>query len=249
MGKVYLVGAGPGAADLLTVRALRLLEHASIVFHDALVGEDVLALIKAPRVAVGKRCAEHSAAQHFINKRLIDAAARYPVVVRLKGGDPMLFGRAQEEIDALRQAGVEIEVIPGVSAAFAAAAEMQVSLTRRAVSRSVVFVTPRVGKEEDPSDWISSVLAADTAILYMAGHESARVAKALIDAGRSASWPVALVENVSRAERQVIASTLWRVAAGHDRCRSGAPTLLCMGDVFAVLEQLDAGILPTSVRA
>ena len=236
MGKVYLIGAGPGAADLLTLRALRFIEQADIVFYDALVGEEVLNLIKAPSFAVGKRCAAHSAAQHFINKRLIDAARRHARVVRLKGGDPMLFGRAQEELDALAAAGIEVEVVPGVSAAFAAAAELQVSLTRRSMSRSVVFVTPRVGADEDPSNWIDSVLAADTAVLYMAGHEAARVAEALIAAGRDQHWPVALVSNVSRADRSIQSSTLKRLAEGLERCPDGAATLLCMGDVFAALE-------------
>ncbi len=236
MGKVYLVGAGPGAKDLLTLRAARLIEEADIVFYDALVGPDVLSMIKAPSFAVGKRCAAHSTAQQFINKRLIDAARRNASVVRLKGGDPMLFGRAQEEIDALLAAGIEVEVVPGVSAAFAAAAEMQLSLTRRSLSRSVVFVTPRVGADEDPSNWIDSVLAADTAVLYMAGHEAARVAQALIAAGRSGDWPVALVSNVSRADREIQSTTLARLAEGQERCPVGAASLLCMGDVFAALQ-------------
>ena len=139
-GTVYLVGAGPGAADLLTLRAARLLEAADIVFHDALVGREILALARrAELVAVGKRCGAHSSAQAFINKRLVDAARRHTTVVRLKGGDPLLFGRAQEEIDALRAAGVPCEIVPGISAAFASAAELGVSLTERGVSRSVAM--------------------------------------------------------------------------------------------------------------
>ena len=115
---VYLVGAGPGAPDLLTLRAARLLEQADIVFYDALVHPDTIALAaRAQKVAVGKRCGKHSTVQQFINKRLVDAAKRYPVVVRLKGGDPMMFGRAQEEIAALEEAGVECEVVPGITAA------------------------------------------------------------------------------------------------------------------------------------
>jgi uroporphyrin-III C-methyltransferase len=233
MSKVYLVGAGPGAVDLLTLRALRLIEAAQVVFYDALVGPEILELIKAPKFAVGKRCAAHSTAQQFINKRLIDAAQRHQIVVRLKGGDPMLFGRAQEEIDALNQAGIEVEVVPGVTAALAAAASSRVSLTRRALSRSVVFVTPRVGADENPSDWIKSVLAADTAVLYMAGHEAARVAQELIAAGRNASWPVCLISNASRHEEVVISTSLERLANGMERCPIGTPTVLCMGDVFA----------------
>src|SRR5689334_2134654 len=122
-GRVYLVGAGPGAPDLLTLRAAKLLASADIVFHDALVHPDTLALAaRAEKVAVGKRCGKHSTAQKFINKRLVDAAKVHAVVVRLKGGDPTLFGRAQEEIAALEAAGVRCEVVPGVTAALAASA-------------------------------------------------------------------------------------------------------------------------------
>src|SRR5919205_1864015 len=124
-GTVYLVGAGPGAADLLTLRAARLLGEADIVFHDALVPHEILALApQAQKVAVGKRCGRHSTAQRFINKRLADAARTHKVVVRLKGGDPMIFGRAQEEIAHLRSLGIQVEVVPGITAALAASASL-----------------------------------------------------------------------------------------------------------------------------
>jgi len=124
-GTIYLVGAGPGAADLLTVRAARLLAEADIVFHDALVPEAILALApQAEKIAVGKRSGRHSTAQQFINKRLADAARLHRIVVRLKGGDPLLFGRAQEEIDYLRAHGIRVEIVPGVTAALAAGAEL-----------------------------------------------------------------------------------------------------------------------------
>ncbi len=175
MGKVYLVGAGPGAPDLLTLRAAKILERAELVFHDALVHPQTLALAaRARKILVGKRSGRHSTAQSFINKRLVDAARKHAVVVRLKGGDPMLFGRAQEEIDALRKAGIDFEVVPGVTAATAASAELGVSLTRRGLARHVVFVTPRAGRGERENDWAASVLAADTAVIYMgAGRSSA----------------------------------------------------------------------------
>ena len=122
-GIVYLVGAGPGAADLLTLRAVRLLGQAGVVFHDALVPDEILALApQAAKVPVGKRCGRHSTAQRFINKRLADAAQSHAVVVRLKGGDPMLFGRAQEEIRYLSSRGIRVEIVPGITAALAAAA-------------------------------------------------------------------------------------------------------------------------------
>ncbi|HRO59664.1 MAG TPA: uroporphyrinogen-III C-methyltransferase, partial [Burkholderiaceae bacterium] len=129
-GRVYLIGAGPGAADLLTLRAARLLASADVVLHDALVGPDILALApQAELVDVGKRCARASAAQHFINRRLVECARRHRIVVRLKGGDPSLFGRAREEIEALRKAGIEFEIVLGVTAALAAAAQVGCPLT------------------------------------------------------------------------------------------------------------------------
>ena len=165
-GTVYLVGAGPGAADLLTLRAARLLERADILFYDALVNPEVVALAtRAEKIAVGKRCGRHSAAQIFINKRLVDAARKHAVVVRLKGGDPMLFGRAQEEIDALAAAGIRCEVAPGVTSALAASADLGVSLTRRGISRSVSFVTPRAAAGEETGSWVGAAVAADTAVI------------------------------------------------------------------------------------
>ena len=151
-GKVYLVGAGPGAPDLITLRAVEVLRHADVVFHDALVHPEVMAFAsRAEKIAVGKRCGRHSTAQQFINKRLVDAARKYRTVVRLKGGDPLLFGRAQEEIAALQAAGIEYEVVPGVTAALAAGAELGVSLTQRGIARTVAFVTARTGAGEAQS--------------------------------------------------------------------------------------------------
>ena len=177
MGKVYLVGAGPGAADLITLRAAALLKRADIVFYDALVQPEMLELAPhAKHVAVGKRCSRISTDQRFINRNLVEAAAKYEIVVRLKGGDPMLFDRAQEEIGALESAGVAYEIVPGITSALAAAAEVGVSLTGRGVSRSVVFATPRIGEGEDVSDWAPAVATADTAVLYMAIGQAAEIA-------------------------------------------------------------------------
>jgi uroporphyrin-III C-methyltransferase len=209
MGKVYLVGAGPGDPELVTLRAARLLECADIVFYDALVHPETVALAaKAQKVAVGKRCHRHSTAQKFINKRLVDAARTHAVVVRLKGGDPMLFGRAQEEIDALQSAGIEFEVVPGITAALAASAEIGVSLTRRGVSRSVAFVTPRIGEAASASDWAASALAADTAAIYMGAGQAEAVAATLIARGRAAETPVAVVESATLPGMHVQYGTL-----------------------------------------
>src|SRR4029453_12069368 len=231
MGKVYLVGAGPGAVDLLTVRAARLLGEADIVFHDALIGDDVLSLApRAEKVAVGKRCGAHSTTQRFINKRLVDAAAKFGVVVRLKGGDPMLFGRAQEEIDALEAAGVDVEVVPGITAALAASADLKRSLTRRGVARSVAFVTPRIGEGEDVADWCDAAAAADTVAIYMGAGDAETVASALVARGRAPSTPVALIENASRADRMVTSGTLATLPATAAPRGSG-PALIVVGEV------------------
>jgi uroporphyrin-III C-methyltransferase len=230
-GKVHLVGAGPGAPDLLTLRAARLLASADIVFHDALVHPDTLALAaRAVKVAVGKRCGRHSTAQRFINKRLVDAAGRYRTVVRLKGGDPTLFGRAQEEIEALRRAGVEIEIVPGVTAAFAASAAMAASLTQRGISRSVAFVTPRIGVDESASDWAGAALAADTAVIYMGAGQAGNVATQLIARGRSPATPVAIVENASLASARIHSGVLGELEALAGLLGAG-PAIIVVGDV------------------
>jgi uroporphyrin-III C-methyltransferase len=243
---VYLVGAGPGAPDLITLRAARLLEAADIVFHDALVHPDTVALAtRAEKVAVGKRYGQYSAAQHFINKRLIDAARKYQVVVRLKGGDPMLFGRAQEEIDALGAAGIACEVVPGITAALAASADTRISLTRRGISRSVAFATPRVGRDEQPSDWAGSLLNADTGVLYMAAHEAAGIAAQLIARGKAGATPVMVVENASLGGQRHV-TTLAGLARDGLPAFAG-PALMMLGEVYR--EALDSAESQTTSLA
>ena len=235
-GTVYLVGAGPGAADLLTVRAVRLLAEADIVFHDALVPQAILALApQAEKIAVGKRSGRHSTAQQFINKRLADAARTHRTVVRLKGGDPLLFGRAQEELDYLRAQGITVEIVPGVTAAFAASAGLQVSLTQRGVARSVAFVTPRVGKGEADSTWIQAVLAADTAAIYMGAGEALAISQALIRAGKPAATPVAVIENAS-LDAAVACGKLGELPDLAAQL-SGGPVLILLGEVLRRIGQ------------
>lgn len=233
MGKVYLIGAGPGAPDLITLRGAELLRRAQIVFHDALVHPGTVALAeKAEKIAVGKRCGRHSTAQRFINKRLIDAAAKFDTVVRLKGGDPMLFGRAQEEIDALQEAGIEVEVVPGVTSALAGSADLGVSLTRRGMSRSVVFATPRVGEGERATSWAKSVAAADTAVIYMAAGQTAEVAAALQAAGVPAGTPIAIVEDASLPTTRCLHTCLAELADAAAQWRLSGPALIMLGEVY-----------------
>ncbi|MGZ5089896.1 MAG: uroporphyrinogen-III C-methyltransferase [Burkholderiales bacterium] len=232
-GKVYLVGAGPGAPDLLTLRAAELLRRADIVFYDALVHADTVAMAaRAERIAVGKRCGKHSTAQRFINKRLVDAARKHMHVVRLKGGDPLLFGRAQEEIAALTAARIEFEVVPGVTSALAASAEIGVSLTQRGVARSVTFLTPRVGEGEDSNDWACAAMSADTAVIYMGLGQAEKIAATLIERGMRESKPVVVVENASlpgQREFKLTLADLPRLAA----IGVVGPAVILIGDVYS----------------
>jgi uroporphyrin-III C-methyltransferase len=232
-GKVFLVGAGPGAPDLLTLRAAEVLKRADIVFHDALVHPEVLALAsRAERIAVGKRCGRFATAQQFINKRLVDAARKHQVVVRLKGGDPMLFGRAQEEIDALRAAGVAVEVVAGVTAALAACADLKISLTQRGVSRNVALVTPRIGAGQDPSEWIKAVCNADSAAIYMAAGQAQTLSSSLLSAGLAADTAVMIVENASLPSVRSMRSTLAELLQAAEQLGDG-PAIILLGAAFA----------------
>ena len=252
MGKVYLVGAGPGAPDLLTLRAARLLQAADIVLHDALVHPETLALAKRARlVDVGKRYGKVSTEQRFIHRALVEAARKHAVVVRLKGGDPMIFGRAQEELDALAAAGIEAEVVPGVTAALGAAATLRVSLTRRGIARTVAFLTPRVGKGETASEWLPAALAADSIALYMAAGAASSIATALIEGGKPAATPVALVENATLPGESRTFTTL-EALRGASLARAEGPVVMLVGEVLRELASAAGSdserILPPSLR-
>ena len=249
MGKVYLVGAGPGAPDLLTLRAARLLEAADVVLHDALVHPDTLALAKRARlVDVGKRYGKVSTEQRFINRALLEAARTHAVVVRLKVGDPMLFGRAQEELEALAQAGIECEVVPGVTAALAAAAATRISLTRRGVARTVAFLTPRVGRDEAASAWLPAAMGADTVVLYMAAGASQSIANELIAAGKPAGMPAVVVESATLPGEQRLFTTLAALAA-EALPRAHGPVVMALGEVFRDRAAIDALSLERCQRA
>jgi len=240
-GKVYLVGAGPGAADLITVRGAKLLEKADIVFHDALVDPAMLELCpQAIKVPVGKRCGKLSSAQHFINKRLIDATQKHQVIVRLKGGDPMMFGRADEEIQALKKHQIEVEVVPGITAALAGAAAIQQSLTLRGVSRSVAFVTLAQGAENSNGTQAQGQPIqnpqADTLVYYMGRKDAANIAKQLIESSLNhiRSTPVHILEAVSTQNERHWSSTLGELANGkaNDWFDSTSPALIMIGEAL-----------------
>lgn len=237
VGTVYLVGAGPGAADLITVRGATLLGQAEIVFHDALIEPKMLELCpQAIKVPVGKRCGKLSSAQHFINKRLVDAAHRYRVVLRLKGGDPMMFGRADEEIGALKQAGVAVQVVPGITAALAGAASIQQSLSLRGVSRSVAFITLAQANDLKANAPIQNP-TADTLVYYMGRRDAAQIAQQLITFNsKSSATPVHILEAVSTIKERHAYCTL-KDLANDDASNwfdHSSPALIMIGDALAL---------------
>ena len=231
LGKVYLVGAGPGAADLITLRGLRLLQQADIVLHDALVNPEMLEFCpQAELIAVGKRCGKHSAAQNFINKRFIDEEKKHQIIIRLKGGDPMMFGRADEEITALEAAGIAVEVVPGITAALAASATLKQSLTLRGVARSVAFCT-QVKAQDEAKPKLPN---ADTLVIYMGRSDAMNIAQDLIQQGQDSHTPVRIIEAISTANERSLALTLAQMARGEAQSwfNTEAPALLLVGAVF-----------------
>ncbi len=213
-GKVWFVGAGPGAADLLTVRAIRVLAQADIVLHDALMTEALLEWAPAAKhVPVGKRCEGTAMPQANIDRALIDAARTHAVVVRLKGGDPGIFGRLDEEIDALDAAGIPWDIVPGVTSASAAAAAVGHSLTRRGVARAVQIVTPRIGRgEQGGGQWAQGLDPAATVVLYMAGRMAQACALTLLAHRFAAHTPVVVVHAVSWPQQSIERTDLTRLA-------------------------------------
>jgi uroporphyrin-III C-methyltransferase len=236
-GHVVLVGAGPGDPDLLTVRAVRELAAADVVFADRLVGKGVLELISATAeiIHVGKSKGEHSVPQDEIHRRMIAAAKAGKRVVRLKGGDPFIFGRGGEEVEALRDAGVTVDVVPGISSALGAAASLQVPLTHRDAAQSVTFVTGHaaLGKEPD-LDWTALARPNQTVVVFMGVGTAGMIAARLIAAGRNPSTPVAIVENATRANAIAVFGSLDRAAELIQTSGINGPALLIIGEVVTV---------------
>lgn len=235
-GEVWLVGAGPGDPELLTRKAETLLRAASVVFHDALVGPGVLALIPdhVRRVAVGKRSGRHSKDQNTIDRMLVGAALAGERVVRLKGGDPAIFGRATEEIEACRAAGVPVRVCPGVTAASAAAASLNLSLTLRGLARRLTFVTAhaRAGETLD-LDWRALADPQATLAIYMGKAAAAEVSARLIEAGLCAETPVALVENASLPGERHFLTRLDLLPLAARTALGDGPALILVGRAVA----------------
>ncbi|WP_157212492.1 uroporphyrinogen-III C-methyltransferase [Herbaspirillum sp. CF444] len=228
-GKVYLIGAGPGAADLITVRGARLLAQADVVLHDALVTEEMLELCpQAVKISVGKRSGQRSTAQQVINERLIECAYQYRLVVRLKGGDPMLFGRADEELRALDSRNISYEIVPGITAALAAASSAQRPLTKRGIARSVSLFTSSTAPDE-PSEFIMP--NGDTLVQYMGGREATATAQRLLSLGYARTTPVVVVENCSRDNERILDLELGTLEQGLTQC--SGPVLVMIGEALA----------------
>nr|WP_206078783.1 siroheme synthase CysG [Mesorhizobium camelthorni] len=234
-GHVALVGAGPGAEDLLTLRAQRHLMEADVIMYDALVPEAVVAMGRrdAERLPVGKRKGCHSKSQEEINALLVRLGREGKRVVRLKSGDPLVFGRAGEEMQALRDAGISYEVVPGVTAAFAAAADCELPLTLRGVTSSMVFTTGHDLKGGTLPDWAKLAISGATVAVYMGRSVAADVAARLIEAGLSPDTAVAVVENASLAERRLFHGTIADLPALQDRDELTGPVMTLIGDAVA----------------
>jgi len=246
-GKVYLVGAGPGDPELLTLKAVRLLETADVVFHDDLVPDEVLALVHrhALVTSVGKRCGRPRITQAGIHALMIDSAKAGQSVVRLKQGDPLVFGRAAEEIAALRAAGIDFEVVPGVTAAFAAGAALQLPLTDRKSASKLIFATGHHAADKtDAAPLWSGPLPEDaTLVVYMPGRDTSRIARELAEAGVSADMPCAAVSHAATARQSYAACRLEEFAG---LACGPAPLLLLVG---RAMESLVVGVVDEAVNA
>ncbi len=239
LGRVYLVGAGPGDPDLLTVKALRLISEADVVVFDRLVSNEVLGLIKpgANMIAVGKAPKAHPIPQQEINAILIREASHGRRVVRLKGGDPFIFGRGSEEALALRAAGIPYEVVPGITAAQGCAAATGVPLTHRALASGVRYITGHCRNDQPLEfDWQGLADPATTLVVYMGAANMRQIARNLINAGLPGTTPVLAVSNATTAQERRLVSRLDRVGDEMATARLGNPVLFVIGRVVELFE-------------
>jgi uroporphyrin-III C-methyltransferase len=236
MGKVYLVGAGPGDPGLLTMKAYQLLSQAQIVVYDALVSPEILALIAptAEKIDVGKRMGRHSLLQTDTTQLLINKAQEAETVVRLKGGDPFIFGRGGEEMADLVAAGVDVEVVPGVTAGIAAPAYANIPLTHRDYSSSVIFVTGHesAGKYRPAINWSAIAQAAETIVIYMGIHNLSYIIDKLIQAGLSPDLPIALIRWGTTPQQSELIGTIGSIEQQVQTTSFTAPAIIVVGQVI-----------------
>ncbi|MEM7064365.1 MAG: uroporphyrinogen-III C-methyltransferase [Cyanobacteria bacterium P01_B01_bin.77] len=241
-GKVYLVGAGPGDPGLLTLKAKGLLEHADVVIHDALVSPPILAMISAQTQVIdaGKRRGRHSMAQPEITQLLIEQAQSNAVVVRLKGGDPFVFGRGGEEMAGLLEAGIDVEVVPGITAGIAAPAYAGIPVTHRGYSSSVTFVTGHeaAGKYRPQVNWTALAQGSETIVIYMGVHNLPNIVSELVAAGLALETPVALVRWGTRPEHEELIGSLSTIVQQVEEQQFQAPAIAVIGNVVNLYETL-----------
>ena len=239
-GRVYLVGAGPGDPELLTVKALRLLRTADAVLHDDLVAPEILKLIPptAQIYNVGKRCGKKKILQGEINGLMVALASSGLRVVRLKGGDPLIFGRAGEEIESLRGSNIPFEIVPGVTSALGAAAAAQIPLTHRRASSALVLITAHRASEnrapeKDPADWSKLVTSGATLVIYMPGQDYSDIARRLMAAGLAGKTPCAIISRATTKRQRTHRTTVLDL---HRAPQLAAPTLLVVGEVVSLAD-------------
>ena len=251
MTKVFLVGSGPGDPELLTLKAQRLLQSAEVVLHDSLVDARILemAAARARLIDVGKRCGRASAAQAEICRLLVEEARNGHIVVRLKGGDPMVFGRATEEMAALRAYNIAFEVIPGVTAATAAAAALSLSLTRRRIARSLHFLTGHGAENGLPAhDWVSLAKSGGTLVVYMGGQTLPGLATHFIEAGMSPDMPAVAIENASLPAQRVFKGGLASLPGIVSAAAPQGPVLVMIGPALAEEDLLEDALAEARER-
>ena len=240
IGTVYLVGAGPGDPELLTLRAARLLEIAEVVVHDNLVSPEVMARVApgARLIYAGKQRANHSMPQQDINALLVELAQQYKVVVRLKGGDPFIFGRGGEEMEALAARGIAFEVVPGITAACGVSCYAGIPLTHRDHAQSVMFVTGHLKDGSSDLDWQALARTGQTLVIYMGLGAIDEICRQLIAHGMSPDTPIALVERGTTVRQKALTATLATMPVRAAAVTINAPTLTIVGDVVRLHDQL-----------
>ena len=238
-GAVHIVGAGPGDPDLLTIKALRLLQRADVILYDRLVSDEILSLARrdTERFYVGKAKSNHAVPQEEIEARLIEFARQGKTVVRLKGGDPFVFGRGGEELEALRNASIPVFVCPGVTAATGCAAAANMALTHRDHAQAVTFVTGHAKGEADPAlDWSALAALKNTLVVYMGVAKAETIAEKLIEHGRERDTPVAVIENGTRGNQKIVKGALGYLPRLIDAGEIKGPALLVIGEVAALAD-------------
>ncbi|UPQ87738.1 uroporphyrinogen-III C-methyltransferase [Vibrio sinaloensis] len=237
-GEVALVGSGPGDVELLTIKAMRFLQQADVVLYDYLVSDDIMALVPSDAilVCVGKRAGHHSVPQEKTNQLLLDFALKGHRVVRIKGGDPFIFGRGGEELEVLAAAGVSFHVVPGITAAAGATAYAGIPLTHRDYAQSAMFITGHLKAESDQMDWSTLARGNQTLVIYMGLMKSEYIQAQLIEHGRQADTPIAIIERGTQRQQKVFKGQLAQLADLAKDAQS--PSLIVIGEVVSLSEQL-----------